>query len=139
MAITRCICKHPKNDHGIESGTDTKPCAIAGCQCKDFIFSEAETFGTKKETPMKKQSFTTFFYGLCSEDKLIQMIKDAEEENCEFVQIMAGMLPPPPNSLALPGARQSGIPVLRLLVRTTDENYAELLKKKGQPEKSLLH
>ena len=38
--------------------------------------------------------YTTFFYGLCTEDKLTDMIKQAEEDGCDFVQLIAGMLPP---------------------------------------------
>lgn len=79
----------------------------------------------------KDIKWTTFFYGMCSEDKLTAMIKEAEDAGCEFVQIMAGMIPPPPSAVALPGSRPQAIPVLRLLVRMRDEDYAELVKKKG--------
>jgi hypothetical protein len=84
--------------------------------------------------------WTTFFYGMCSEDKLTDMIKEAEEDGCEFVQIMAGMIPPPPSAVALPGTRPSPIPVIRLLVRIRDEDYAVLVKKKGgQAPSKLVH
>lgn len=79
----------------------------------------------------KAIKWTTFFYGMCSEDKLTEMIKSAEDDGGQFVQVMAGMIPAPQSAVALPGARQAPIPVMRLLVRMQDEAYAELLKKKG--------
>ncbi len=76
------------------------------------------------------RSFTTFFYGMCSEDRLSALIKEAEADGCELIQVMAGMIPPPRTAVALPGASQGPIPVLRVLVRTLDENYDALVKKR---------
>lgn len=82
---------------------------------------------------------TTFFYGMCSEDKLTEMIKQAEEDSCELVQVIAGMIPAPPSAVALPGTRQGPIPVLRILVRTTDENYAAMTAKRSAAPSKLVH
>jgi len=118
------------------------------CGCQKYVFSESKTFGTKEPEKMNKVEFpksiqvvfkyTTFFYGMCSEDKLIELIKAAEADGCEFVQLMSGLIPAPPSAVALPGARPAPIPVLRLLVRMPDDAYAELLKKKGSGS-TLIH
>lgn len=85
------------------------------------------------------RTWTTFFYGLCTEDKLTDMIKEAENDGCEFVQAMAGMIPAPQSAVALPNARQAPIPVIRILVRMRDEDYAVLVeKKKANPPKNLI-
>lgn len=89
--------------------------------------------------PLPLRSWTTFFYGLCSEDKLTDMVKDAELHGCELVQVIAGMIPPPRTAVALPGASQVPIPVLRLLVRTPDENYAKLVAERDQAQSKLVH
>ncbi len=78
----------------------------------------------------KKQSWTTFFYGMCTEDRMTETIKQAEEDGCELVQVMAGMIPAPQSAVMLPGAKQGPIPVLRILVRTLDSNYDALIAKR---------
>lgn len=80
-------------------------------------------------TPIK---CTTFFYGVCTDDRLIEVIKDAEANGCELVQVVPGLMNPPNSALALPGTKQGPIPVLKILVRCTDENYAALVAKRNQ-------
>lgn len=75
---------------------------------------------------LKKQ--TTFFYGACSEDKLTDMISEAEDEGCELVQVMAGMMMPPQSALAMPGTKPQPIQVMRLLVRMPVDEYDKMLK-----------
>ncbi len=87
--------------------------------------------------PIRK--WTTFFYGMCSEDKLTALIKEAEDDGCEFVQVMAGMIPAPQSAVALPGARANPIPVIRLLVRMLDEDYDALVEKKKAAPSKLVH
>lgn len=75
---------------------------------------------------LKKQ--TTFFYGACTEDKLSDMIRDAEDEGCELVQVMAGMMMPPQSPLAMPGVKHQPIQVMRILVRMPVDEYDKLIK-----------
>ncbi len=84
------------------------------------------------------RSWTTFFYGLCTEDRLIETIKAAEADGCEFVQVVGGMIPAPRSAVALPGTQMAPIPVLRILVRTLDENYDVLVKKRAENAPSKL-
>jgi hypothetical protein len=75
---------------------------------------------------LKKQ--TTFFYGACTEDKLSDMISDAEDEGCELVQVMAGIMTPPQSPLAMPGVKPQPIQVMRILVRMPVDEYNKLIK-----------
>jgi hypothetical protein len=79
---------------------------------------------------LSRIKYTTFFYGVCTEDRITDVIKDAEDNGCELVQVVPGLMNPPNSSLALPGTKQGPITVLRILVRTTDENYAALVAKR---------
>lgn len=74
---------------------------------------------------------TTFFYGVCTDDRIIDVIKSAEADGCELVQVIPGLMNPPNSTLALPGSKQGPIPVLKILVRCTDENYAALVAKRN--------
>lgn len=93
-----------------------------------------------KGTPWKKQTWTTFFYGVCTEDRLTDVIKQAEEDGCELVQVIPGMIPAPVSAVALPGARpQNPILVMRILVRILDEDYEALVKQKQTPDSKLVN
>ncbi len=84
-----------------------------------------------KFKPRDPTHYTTFFYGTCSEDKLTEMVKEAEADGCELIQVIAGMIAAPQSAVALPGTRQAPIPVFRLLVRIPDDAYEALVKNKG--------
>ncbi len=85
------------------------------------------------------KSWTTFFYGMCTEDRITAMIKESEADGCEFVQLLGGLIPAPRSAVAMPGTQAPPIAVLRLLVRMPDEAYDELVKKKGGQAPSLIH
>lgn len=76
--------------------------------------------------------YTTFFYGVCDDAHMTDVIKHAEEAGCELVQVVPSLMNPPNSSLALPGSKQGPIPVLKILVRCTDENYAALVAKRSE-------
>jgi hypothetical protein len=84
-------------------------------------------FKMSKEINFPK--YKTFFYGACTEDKLTQMIADSEEEGCQLVQVMAGMMLPPQSPLAIPMAKPQPIQVMRILVRAREETYNALIAK----------
>lgn len=70
-----------------------------------------------------------FFYAVCTEDKMTQVISEAEEEGCSLVQVMAGMMPEPRSPLALPNAQPRMLHVLKILVRAPEKVYNALLAK----------
>lgn len=75
----------------------------------------------------------TFIYGVCTEDKLSEMIRDAESDGCEFLQLMPGMMMPPQSSLAIPGAKVQPIQVMKVLVRMPVDEYDKLIKSRQAP------
>lgn len=75
----------------------------------------------------------TFIYGVCTEDKLSDMVSDAESEGCEFLQIMPGMMMPPQSKFAIPGANVQPIAVMKILVRMPEDKYSALIKSRQAP------
>ena len=84
---------------------------------------------------LKKQA--TFFYGVCTEDKLTSMIADAEAEGCEFLQCIAGMMMPPRSPLAVPGAQVQPIQIIKVLVRMPVDEYDKLIKSRTPVQKDV--
>lgn len=73
----------------------------------------------------------TFIYGICTDDKLSEVVEALEKDKCEFLQAVPGFVMPPQNALSLPGARQQPVPILKILARTTKTNHAKMVADKN--------
>jgi hypothetical protein len=73
--------------------------------------------------------YRTFIYGLCVDQTVPEMVAQAEEDGCMFVQLIPYTIPAQKPTIHLGSAYADPIPAYKLLVRLPEAAYPALVEK----------